>query len=226
MVLPPHFCWADCHHPLLPGCCSGVEGSTGTRAVTSLLHWSVPQVSHFLFAQPYAGSALRRQGLVTVRYGRAVPSPSVPGMEHTVPRCLCLSVPQGWATLPFPAKSRCLSWSAATFPTQELRVRQGFGAAPLHMQGCDSWLWFLVGDEHSRASPPWKGRAFLSLSGQCFGVSHLCWSINLSGSYPRGNAENKSHVLSPQPWKGGVGGKLELLVLVGSWEAAQTLMGW
>lgn len=65
MVLPPHFCWADCHHPLLPGCCSGVEGSSGTRAVTSLLHWSVPQVSHFLFSQPYAGSALHRQGLVT-----------------------------------------------------------------------------------------------------------------------------------------------------------------
>lgn len=87
-------------------------------------------------------------------------------------------------------------------------------------------LWSLVGDEHSRASPPWKGRAFLSFSGQCFGVSHLCWSINLSGNYSGGNAEDNSHVLSPEPWKGGVGRKMELLVLMGSWEATQMMMGW
>lgn len=128
-------------------------------------------------------------------------------MEHTVPRCLCLSVPQGWVTLPFPAKSKCLFWSAAMFPIQELRVRQGFSASTsacaCAVQGCDSWLWFQVGDEHRRASPPWKGRAFLSFSGQCFDVSCLCWSINLSGNYPGENFEDSSHVLNPQRCKGG-----------------------
>lgn len=88
------------------------------------------------------------------------------------------------------------------FPTQELRVRQGFSSSTLERRG------------------------FLSFSGQCFGVSHLCWSINLPGNYPGGNAEDNSRVLNPQPWKEGVGRKMEVLVLMGSWEATQTLMGW
>lgn len=62
-----------------------------------------------------------------------------------------------------PAKSKCLFWSAAVFPTHELRARQGFSvstsasALAAWAAGCSSQLRFSLGEEHlgySRVSCP------------------------------------------------------------------------
>lgn len=78
------------------------------------------------------------------------------------------------------------------------------------------------------AIPSWRGRACLGFSELRFGVSCLCWStIYLEITNPGGNTECNRHVLNVHSLgKGSAGRQLQLLVLMGSWGAAQTMVGW
>lgn len=111
-----------------------VEGSSGTRAVTSLLHSSISEVSHFLFSQLYAGSASHRHWFQSDTVELSLHPLCLAESTQCHDACAYLFLRAGSPSL-FQQRASVFSGLQPCFPLRSSELGRVSVQAPLHVPG-------------------------------------------------------------------------------------------